>query len=79
MKRIDFLSGSPKALIFGNKANKTSLGGTLTIIYLIIVLLITLAYFYDFELNSKYSVLYTYEHTFLNETEAKNKEKGKRP
>ena len=75
MKRIDFLSGSPKALIFGNKANKTSLGGTLTIIYLIIVLLITLAYFYDFELNSKYSVLYTYEHTFLNETEAKNKEK----
>ena len=54
MNKIDFLSGSPDIFIFGQKSNKTQLGGYLTLIYLIIVLIISIAYMYDYYANNKY-------------------------
>ena len=66
MIRFDFLSRSPHAMIFGFNANKTNLGGVFTSIYLLLVLLITIAYLYDYSTNSKYSVIYSYEHQYIH-------------
>ena len=53
MHRLDFLSGAPKTFIFEKSSNKTNLGGVFTLIYLIIVLIISLAYIVDYEVNPK--------------------------
>ena len=70
MKKLDFLSGAPNTLIFGQKASKTRLGGVLTLIYLIIVLIISIVYIFDYAINSKYTVLYVYEQEFFSEENA---------
>ena len=70
MNCLDFLSKSPNALIFGQKSSKTNLGGVLTVIYLIIVLIIAVAYLFDYGVNNKYSVLYVSEHGFISNEEA---------
>ena len=69
MHNFDFLSESPKLLIFQKKSKKNSFGGVLTIIYLLIVLLIAIIYIYDYSKNSKYSIIYTYEHEYLSDNE----------
>ena len=69
MNSLDFLSKSPNALIFGQKSSKTNLGGVLTLIYLVIVLIIVVAYLFDYGVNSKYSVLYISENEFISEKE----------
>ena len=66
MNKLDFLNGSPNTLIFGQKASKTRLGGVLTLIYLIIVLIISIVYIFDYAINSKYTVLYVYEQEFFS-------------
>ena len=48
MHSFDFLSNSPKFLIFQRNSNKTNLGGVLFIIYIIIILCISFVYLYDF-------------------------------
>ena len=65
MNKLDFLSVAPNTLIFGQKSNKTLLGGVLTVIYLIIILLISVAYLYDYGVNIHYSVLYTSDHDVI--------------
>ena len=67
MNKLDFLSGAPSTLIFEKKSNKTNLGGVWTLIYLIIVLLLIVVYMYDYKVNPKYSVLYTYDHQYKND------------
>lgn len=69
MNCLDFLSKSPNALIFGQKSSKTNLGGVLTVIYLIIVLIIAVAYLFDYGVNNKYSVLYVSEHGIISTEE----------
>ena len=64
MKKIDFLSEAPKTLIFEQGSNKTAFGGVMTILYLIILCMIITIYMYDFIVNPKFSVLYSYEHYF---------------
>ena len=71
MNKIDFLSGSPDIFIFGQKSNKTQLGGYLTMIYFIIVLIISIAYMYDYYANNKYSVLYIHQRDILTDEERK--------
>ena len=61
MHKFDFLSGAPKTLIFERKSNKTNLGGVLTLIYLIIVLLIILGYIYDYSMTQLYTISYSYD------------------
>ena len=75
MHNFDFLSESPKLLIFQKKSKKNSFGGVLTIIYLLIVLLIAIIYIYDYSKNSKYSIIYTYEHEYLSDNETIKKMK----
>ena len=69
MNCLDFLSKSPNTLIFGQKSSKTNLGGVLTVIYLIIVLIIAVAYLFDYGVNNKYSVLYVSEHGIISTEE----------
>ena len=69
MNKLDFLSGAPKTLIFEKSSNKTNFGGSLTILYLIILLVIIIIYMVNYAINPKYSVLYTYEHQFNADTE----------
>ena len=64
MHRLDFLSGAPKTFIFEKSSNKTNLGGVFTLIYLIIVLIISLAYIVDYEVNPKYEAQFSSEHFF---------------
>ena len=73
MDKLDFLSGAPKTLIFEKSSNKTNFGGSLTILYLIILLVIIIIYMVNYAINPKYSVLYTYEHQFNADTEYINK------
>ena len=58
MKKIDFLSGAPRTFIFQKYSNKTSFGGFLTLIYLIILFLLAFVYIYNFEINNKYIISY---------------------
>ena len=44
MNALDFISDSPRTYIFQKRANKTNLGGILTLFYLIILLLISVTY-----------------------------------
>jgi len=79
MHRLDFLSGAPKTFIFEKSSNKTNLGGVFTLIYLIIVLIISLAYILDYEANPKYEAQFSSEHFFNNDEEYMiNKRKNKK-
>ena len=73
MDKLDLLSGAPKTLIFEKSSNKTNFGGSLTILYLIILLVIIIIYMVNYAINPKYSVLYTYEHQFNADSEYINK------
>lgn len=69
MKRIDFLSNSPRTFIFEKNANKTSIGGFLTIIYLVILVILAFAYIYNYEVNMKYVISYGFYQTEKTEDE----------
>ena len=56
MEYLDFLGSSPTFSIFENKRSNTKFGGTLFLIYIIIMFLICLIYILDFILNEKYDV-----------------------
>lgn len=63
MNNIDFLSGPPNICIFQKKSNKTTFGGFLFLIYMIIMILISLMYIIDYFFNDKYIVEYS---SYLN-------------
>ncbi len=56
MRNLDFLSNSPNIYIFKEKSNKTTFGGVLFLIYIIIMLFISLMYIIDYFLNDKYTI-----------------------
>lgn len=59
MKNIDFFSEPPKIFIFQKKTNQNTFGGFLFIFYMIIMLIISSIYIFDYILNSKYSIEYS--------------------
>ena len=48
MNILDIISDSPKIYIFQKSSNKTNLGGIITLVYFIILVIISIAYIYDF-------------------------------
>ena len=58
MRKLDFLSNSPKTFIFEKSSNKTTFGGSLTLIYIFIVFLIAITYAYNYYANDKYIISY---------------------
>ena len=58
MKKLDFISGAPKTFIFQQDSNKTNLGGILTILFIIAMLIIIYSYIYEYFANDKYNVSY---------------------
>ena len=60
MRKFDFLSDSPKTFIFQKGSNKTTFGGSLTLIYIFLVFLIALTYIYNYYVNDKYIISYIY-------------------
>ena len=69
MHKFDFLSGAPKTLIFERKSNKTNLGGVFTLIYLIIVLLITMGYMYDYSISQLYTTTFSYDYKYTEDSD----------
>ena len=75
MRKLDFISGTPKISIFREEANKTNLGGTLYLIYLIILALLATIYIFNYFSQEKYEFTYTlikrpyYDNNFLNKEE----------
>ena len=69
MNALDFINDSPRVYIFQKSSNKTNLGGILTLLYLIILALITFVYLYDYFENyyNKFEVNYFYNQ-FKDET-----------
>ena len=66
MKKLDFLSNSPRTFIFQKKSNKTTFGGFLAIIYILIILIIAFVYIYNYVANDKYIISYiNYENPML--------------
>ena len=55
MHFLDFLSDSPKIFIFERPTTKTNFGGVLFFIYIVIMILISLAYIFDYSINEKYT------------------------
>ena len=51
MHRFDFISGAPKTFIFQKDSNKTNLGGLLTLIFIIIIILMINSYLYGYIAN----------------------------
>ena len=58
MYNLDFLSESPKVFIFQNEKNKTDFGGILFLIYIIVMILISLIYIADYNMNDTISYDY---------------------
>ena len=67
IRRIDLLSQVPQISIFNASSNKTVFGGSLSLIYLIIFLLIAIAYLVDYVSNDKYEVQYGIHQELLTE------------
>ena len=59
MHSFDFISQSPQVFIFEKSANKTNLGGIFSFIYILIVIVISLLYLFDYISNDKYNVEYS--------------------
>ena len=72
MNFLDFISDSPKNYIFHKGSNKTNLGGIISLIYLIILLLIFIGYLYDYFVNNSYE--FTSYYKYINETDMQNEE-----
>ena len=71
MHCFDFLSNSPRIFIFDRETNKTNFGGVLFLIYIIIMVLISLAYILDYALNDKYTFDGTKNYNTGNQDEIK--------
>ena len=70
MRKLDFLSDSPKTFIFQKSSNKTTFGGFLAIIYILIILVIAFVYIYNYVVNDKYIISYiNYEKPMKNVAE----------
>ena len=59
MKSLDFISKSPKLSIFREGSNKTTLGGVLYLIYIIILILLAVVYILNYFSQEKYIFNYT--------------------
>ena len=69
MKKLDFISGAPKTFIFEQDSNKTNLGGILTVLFIIAMLIIIYSYLYEYFANAKYNVSYYYNGIFYEDEE----------
>ena len=69
MKKLDFISGAPKTFIFQQDSNKTNLGGILTVLFIIAMLIIIYSYIYECFANDKYNVSYYYNKVFYEDEE----------
>ena len=72
MNILDIISDSPKVYIFQKSSNKTNLGGIITLVYFIILVLISIAYIYDF-----YHVNYFQFNYFFKNIKKEDREKLK--
>ena len=66
MRSIDFLSDSPISFIFNQKQKKNTFGGALSLIFLIIVLIISVLYLVNYFINDKYLVEYGFFQDILD-------------
>jgi hypothetical protein len=69
MKKLDFISGAPKTFIFQQDSNKTNLGGLLTILFILAMLIIIYSYIYEYFANDKYNVSYSYNEVYYESKE----------
>jgi len=67
MKKLDFISGAPKTFIFQQDSNKTNLGGILTVLFILAMLIIMYSYIYEYFANDKYNVSYYYNEVFYKD------------
>ena len=67
LRKIDLVSGGPQVSIFNEGSNKTIFGGALSLIYLILFLLIAIAYLVDYVSNDKYDVQYSIHQEVLSD------------
>ena len=73
MRKLDFISASPHLSIFKAISNKTSFGGTLFLIYLIILVILSSFYIYDYTSKEKYIL----ESNFIkNDTKLKERKQA---
>ena len=59
MRRLDFISKSPKISIFRGGSNKTNLGGALYLIYILILIILAIIYIINYFAEDKYEFNYT--------------------
>ena len=59
MHFFDFVSESPRNFIFQKEANKTNFGGFISFLYLLILVILSTAYLYDYYKNDKYEINYS--------------------
>ena len=78
MKALDFISGAPKTFIFQQGSNKTNLGGILTVLFIIAIIVIIFAYLYEYIANEKYVVSYYYNEEHYEDEELDNKYDNKK-
>ena len=68
MRNIDFLSFPPHLFIFKKNRNKTTFGGVLFLIYIIIMIGITFVYIIDYAYNDKYMIEFSSYLNTMNKT-----------
>ena len=73
MRALDVLSISPKNFIFEKDANKTTFGGVLTILYLLVLFIMAFIFLYNYETNSKYIITYNHYQKSLSNEERDSK------
>ena len=70
LHKLDFLSNAPRNLTFQNTSNKTNFGGTITLFYIIVVLIISVFYLVDYIVKEDYSIEYI--HYIFDSSDHKN-------
>ena len=60
MRKIDFISASPNLLIFQNDANQTVFGGILFLVYIIVFIILSIIFLYDYASSDDYEFDYTF-------------------
>ena len=59
MHFFDFVSEPPRNFIFQKEANKTNFGGVISFLYILILIIISSGYLYDYYKTDKYEVKYS--------------------
>ena len=63
---FDYLNSPPQLYFLNKRTNKTIIGGSLFLLYIIVISIIFIYYIVNYYLNDKYDISYSFHKTFFD-------------